>query len=175
MTFAKSCGNTMRDNKRYLRWCLKQAKGIRLVKPSENLVKAYLRKARSALKSMEVNAEAGITEWAVSASYYAKYFAVYALLQKIGIKCEIHDCTITLFDHLFGDSIPKLLTQELRRSKEDRIEMQYYTQEIKMDLKQLMNQTKNFVLEIEKVMDGLNTERIVLLQKKLRELASGKM
>ena len=108
-------------------------------------------------------------------SYYAKYFAVYALLQKIGIKCEIHDCTIALFDHLFGDSIPKLLIQELRRSKEDRIEMQYYTQEIKMDLKQLMNQTKNFVLEIEKVMDGLNTESIMLMQKKVRELASGKM
>ncbi len=83
----------MRDDKRYLRWCLKQAKGIRLVKPSENLIKAYLRKARSALKSMKVNAEVGITEWAVSASYYAKYFAMYALLQKIGIKCEIHDCT----------------------------------------------------------------------------------
>ncbi len=160
----------MRDDKRYLRWCLKQAKGIRLVKPSENLIKAYLRKARSALKSMEVNAEVSITEWAVSASYYAKYFAVYALLQKIGIKCEIHDCTIALLDHLFRDSVPKVLIQELRRSKEDRIEVQYYTQEIKVDLKQLVNQTKNFVLEMEKIIDGLNAERIVLVQGKLREL-----
>ncbi len=93
---------------------MKQAKGIRLVKPSDNLVKAYLRKSRNAVKSMEVNAGVGITEWAVSASYYAKYFAVYALLQKIGMKCEIHDCTIALFDHLFHESIPKQLVQELR-------------------------------------------------------------
>ena len=80
-----------------MKWCLKQSKGIRLVKPSENLMKAYFQKSRNALKSMEVNAKSGITEWAVSASYYAKYFAVYALLSKIGVKCEIHDCTIALF------------------------------------------------------------------------------
>jgi|GEM_PF-364989 len=171
MTFAILCGDTMQDNKRYLIWCLKQSKGIGLVKPSENLVKAYLRKSRNAMKSMEVNAGVGITEWAVSASYYAKYFTVYALLQKIGIKCEIHDCTIALFDHLFHDSIPKPMIQELRRSKEDRIETQYYTQEIKMDLKQVMNETKNFVLEIERIIDGLNAERTALLQKQLRELS----
>jgi uncharacterized protein (UPF0332 family) len=160
----------MQDNKRYLKWCLKQSKGIRLVKPSENLLKAYLRKARNALKSMEVNAKVGITEWAVSASYYAKYFAVYAILSKIGVKCEIHDCTIELFDYLFRGSVPQELIQELRQSKEDRIEMQYYTQEVKVNLDQLMNQTRDFVLEIEKVIDRLDSERIAQLQKKLKEL-----
>jgi len=159
----------MEDNKRYLRWCLNQSKGIRVVKPSDNLLKAYLQKARNALNSMEVNAEAGITEWAVSASYYAKYFAVYALLQKIGVRCEIHDCTIELFGYLFRDSVSKLI-QELKESKEDRIEMQYYTQEIKVDLDKSMSQTKNFVLEIEKIADWLNLERVMELQKKLRDL-----
>jgi hypothetical protein len=64
----------MLDDEKYLRWCLKQSKGIRIVEPSENLVKAYLQKSRNALKSMEVNAQVGLVEWAVSASYYAKYF-----------------------------------------------------------------------------------------------------
>jgi uncharacterized protein (UPF0332 family) len=76
------------QDKRYLKWCLNQSKGIRIVRPSDNLLKAYLRKARNALKSMEVNAEVGIIEWAVSASYYAKYFSVYALLSKIGVSAR---------------------------------------------------------------------------------------
>jgi len=84
----------MENVEKRIEWCLKQRKGIRLVKPSENLVKAYLEKSRNALRSMEVNAREGIQEWAVSASYYAKYFVVYALLSKIGARCEIHDCTI---------------------------------------------------------------------------------
>ena len=155
-----------------MKWCLKQSKGIRLVKPSENLMKAYFQKSRNALKSMEVNAKSGITEWAVSASYYAKYFAVYALLSKIGVKCEIHDCTIALFSYLFVDSVSSQVIQELKQSKEDRIEMQYYTREIKVDLEELMNQTKNFVLEMERIIDGLNSEIITSLQNRLKGLTS---
>ena len=149
---------------------MKQSKGIRLVKPSDNLVKAYLEKSRNALKSMEINAQANIVEWAVSASYYAKYFAVYALLSKIGVKCEIHDCTITLFEYLFCDSVPREIIKDLRNSKEDRVKTQYYTHEISVDLEQVKKKTKKFVLEIENVIDGLNSEKIAELQKRLKVL-----
>ena len=162
----------MDDNRTYLRWCLKQRKGISIVKPSENLVRAYLKKTGDSLKSMEINAGAGLSDWAVSTSYYAKYFAVYALLSKIGAKCEIHDCTIALFEHLFGDSVPKELIEELKRSKEDRVETQYYTRETNVDLEKLINKTRQFVLEIEKIIDGLNSQKITLLQKKLGTLTA---
>lgn len=72
-----SCGVIMQSDKKYLRWCAEQNKGINLVKESENLQKAYVEKSKQALKSMEVNANAGINEWAISASYYAKYFIIY--------------------------------------------------------------------------------------------------
>lgn len=151
---------------------MKQSKGIRIVAPSDNLVKAYHEKSKNALKSMEINAQAGLVEWAVSASYYAKYFAVYSLLSKIGVKCEIHDCTITLFEYLFCDRIPKEVIKNLRESKADRVELQYYTQQIDMDLEQVKEGTKKFVLEIENVADGLNSEIITELQKRLKVLAS---
>lgn len=162
----------MENVETYLKWCLKQRKGIRLVKPSENLVKAYLEKSRNALRSMEVNAREGILEWAVSASYYAKYFAVYALLSKIGARCEIHDCTIALFEYLFGSSVPPQMSNVLRKSKEDRIETQYYTRKINVDLNQLMKSTKIFVLEIEKLLDGLNSEKMVQLQNDLKKFVA---
>ena len=160
----------MREEEEYLRWCLRENKGIKIVEPSENLVKAYLQKSGNALKSMEVNAQAGLVEWAVSAGYYAKYFAVYSLLSKIGAKCEMHDCTITLFEYLFSDSLPKELLKELRDSKEDRVEFQYYTREINIDLQQVVKETKRFALEIEKTIDGLNAERISEAREKLKLL-----
>ncbi|MCW4017786.1 MAG: HEPN domain-containing protein [Candidatus Bathyarchaeota archaeon] len=160
----------MRDDRSYLNWCCRQNKGIRLTKPSENLVKAYLKKSMNALKSMEINADADLDDWAVSASYYSKYFAVYALLSKLGVKCEIHDCTITLFEYLFKGSVPDNIIKDLRNSKEDRVEFQYYTQEINVDLDEVQTKTKRFVLEIEKVIDGLNTEKIAGLQETLRAL-----
>ncbi len=160
----------MRDNEQYLKWCLRQERGIRLSAPSENLAKAYLEKSHNALKSMEVNAQAGIEEWAVSASYYAKYFAVYALLSKIGVKCEIHDCTIALFGYLFSTAEFHQLVRELKQSKDDRVDVQYYSRKLKVTLAELMQQTKQFVLQIEELIDGLNAEKIAALQQKLREL-----
>ena len=127
MSFVESCGDIMPAEKKYLKWCAKQNKGIKIVPESINLKDAYLKKSKAALQSMEVNAKAGIDEWTISASYYAKYFVVYALLSRIGIKCEIHDCTIALFSYLFGNDISSQLVQDLRQAKDDRVDAQYYT------------------------------------------------
>ncbi len=162
----------MRGNNPQLKWCLKQRRGIRLVRPSDNLLRAYLKKAESALRSMDVNAKAGIAEWAVSAGYYARYFAVYGLFQKVGIKCEIHDCTIALFEHLFQESVSRDLIEELRQSKDYRIEIQYYSTHLEVDLDEVIDKTRAFVLEIEKMIDALNPSKILVLQKKLRALSS---
>lgn len=157
------------QDKDYLKWCAGKDKGIKLVAPSENLVRAYLEKSRTAIRSMELNANAGIIEWAVSTSYYARYFAVYALLSKIGVKCKIHDCTIALFTCLFGDSVPHHFIKEFKQSKDDRVELQYYPKEVKINTEQLISKTKSFVLEIEEIIDGLNTEKIGALQNKVKE------
>jgi uncharacterized protein (UPF0332 family) len=133
-------------------------------------MKAYLEKSRNALRSMEVNAQADIEEWTVSAAYYAKYFAVYALLSKIEVKCEIHDCTIGLFGHLFSTVEYHNLVRELKQSKDDRVDVQYYSRELKVNLADFMQQTKQFALRIEELIDGLNTKEVARLQKKLREL-----
>ncbi len=162
----------MPDEKSYLKWCLKQGRGVRQVKPSDNLVRGYQQKSRNTLRSMEVNAREGILEWAVSAGYYARYFAVYALLQKVGIKSEIHDCTITLFNYLFHGSISSGLVEGLKRAKEERVETQYYTSQITMDEKKLIADAKAFVLEIEKLVDSLSHEKILNLQRRLKELTS---
>lgn len=157
------------QDKEYLKWCAEKDKGIKLILPSENLVRAYLEKSRKAIKSMELNANAGITEWAVSAGYYARYFAVYALMSKIGIKCEIHDCTIALFTYLFKNSVPRHFIKDLKQSKDDRVELQYYPKNVKINTEHLISQTKSFVLAIEEIIDGLNTEKIAAMQNKARE------
>jgi uncharacterized protein (UPF0332 family) len=160
----------MQDSRQYLKWCLRQKRGIRLIAPSDNLVKAYREKSHNALKSTEVNAQANITEWTVSASYHAKYFALYALLSKIGVRCEIHDCTIALFGYLFSTREFHHLVSELRQSKDDRVDVQYYSTQIKVNLADLLQRAKQFVLQVEELVDGLNAEKVANLQQKLREL-----
>jgi uncharacterized protein (UPF0332 family) len=159
-----------RDNLNHLQWCLSKDNGIRIVAPSEQLVRAYREKSKTALKSMEVNRREGIAEWAISTSYYAKYFIVYALFAKLGVKSEIHSCTIALFEYLVGDDLPANLVHNFRRSKEDRVETQYYPLNEEVDLDSVATETTAFALEIEKLLDSLNSKRIAQLQHKLHDL-----
>ncbi len=153
-----------------LKWCLKAGSGIALVDPSENLAKAYLEKSKTATRTMEVTARAGITDWFVSAGYYARYFAVYALFSKIGIKCENHECTIALFEYLFAQRVPGEIIDELRASKSDRIEAQYYTAEINIDAEGVMAQTRAFILGIDKIIDGVRKNDIESMRQRVRLL-----
>jgi len=95
---------------------------------------------------------------------------VYALFSKIGIKCEIHDCTIMLFEFLFKDSFPEDMIRELKLSKRDRIEAQYYTAEVFVDTIAIVERTKIFVLEIEKVIDKLNRVKTEGLRAKIENI-----
>jgi uncharacterized protein (UPF0332 family) len=160
----------MSADKKYLEWCAKQKKGIKLVDESENLQKAYLKKSKTALQSMQVNANAGLDEWTISASYYAKYFVIYALLSRIGIKCEIHDCTIALFCYLFESDISLQFMQDLRQAKEDRVDAQYYNTGVKIDSSDIIAKTKEFVIKIEEIIDGLNQQKIDGIRKTLKTI-----
>lgn len=72
-------------------WCLQQKKGIELIEPSDNLRSAYLIKAEEALQTLQTTKS---RDWQLTTAYYTVYHALYSLLMKIGIKCEIHSCTI---------------------------------------------------------------------------------
>ncbi len=105
-------------------WCSIQNDGFELIGPNPNLAEAYLRKSEDALNT----AHAEISrDWQISAAYYAIYFSVYAILMKIGIKCEIHACTIEftkqfLNNHFSQDEL-RIITSALKT----RIDAQYYT------------------------------------------------
>lgn len=160
----------MQSNEKFLKWCMRQNKGIKVVKGSENLQKAYMEKSKASLKSMEVNANEGIDDWAVSAGYYARYFAIYALLRRIGIKCEIHDCTIAVFRYLFASEVPSSFFEDLKQSKNDRIDAQYYTGVVQTSIEDAIKNTKQFILKIEEVIDGLNQSKIQAARKKITSI-----
>lgn len=115
------------DLKGKIQWCGKQKKGLKLIEPDENLSIAYLKKAETSLKSMHLNHEAKIYDWAVDAAYYARYQAIYGLLQKCGVSCEIHDCSIMVLRFLFAEFFDETLFTELEDAKDQRISLVYYT------------------------------------------------
>jgi len=100
-------------------WCQKQNKGIKLIQPNNAISDNYFKESLSDFSMIEkVN-----PKWKAVTSYYSCYNALYAILARIGIKCEIHDCTIALMLLLgFEKGDLSFLTS----LKDERVNLQYY-------------------------------------------------
>lgn len=103
------------------------------------------------------------TDWILTTAYYARYFALYALLMKIGVKSEIHDCTINIAKLLSNNGIltPNLI-EDIAKAKQTRIDTQYYVEKEQSPkiIQRNVEAARKFVLEIEKTIDNITTEQI---------------
>ncbi len=160
-----------KNPKSHVSWCWKQKRGIKLEQPNDNLCNVYIKKAKSSLNMLESATEKDEIDWISTTAYYARYFAFYALLQKCGIKSEIHDCTISLMSFLFVDEdlIEEHFYKELQLAKELRVDTQYYvTEEIDLDkLKKDSETARSFVLKMEEIIENLTEEKIKTIREKL--------
>ena len=106
-----------------IKWCLQQKKGIELVEPSDNLRDAYLVKAEDALDTLKTSKS---RDWQLTTAYYTIYNSIYSLLMKIGIKCEIHSCTIEFAKRYLKDHFTPEDFELIDKAFSARIDSQYY-------------------------------------------------
>lgn len=148
-------------------WCKKQKKGIELIEPNDNLSEEYYKNAEETLKVLRSINEVKSNMWLATAKYYIEYFGVYSILMKIGIKCEIHECTIVLAELLEKKSIiGKGIANTLRKDKNIRIDNQYYLKNKPVDID--FEKISGFILSIKESLDRLDSKKI----KEIREILS---
>ena len=149
-----------------LNWCKNQKKGIKLIEPNDNLAKEYIQTAEETLEILRcIQGKSKV--WLATTKYYCKYFAIYSLLMKIGIKCEIHDCTIEVCRLLEEKKIiPKEFTKSLEKDKELRIDNQYYlkNKEVLIDYNKIIE----FVLQIKNILNSISHDKITEIRNSLK-------
>lgn len=146
-------------------WCRKKPNGIKLVAPNDNLSEEYIQTAKETLdtlKSIKNNSKI----WLATTKYYAEYFAAYSLLMKIGIKSEIHECTIKVCELLEQEKMfPKRYSKILDDDKKLRIDNQYYlkNREVKISYTEILD----FILNIKDLKEKLTLEQIENIRRKV--------
>ena len=140
-----------------LEWCKK--KGMKLVEPNDNLAEEYFKNAEETLRVINLIKESGSNMWLATQKYYTEYLAAYSLMMKIGIKSEIHSCTIEVINILEKEAIVSFeFSKMLEEDKELRIDNQYY----------LKNRPVN--LDVEKLSDTLLKVRDILNKLKYEQI-----
>lgn len=150
-------------------WCKKQERGIKIQEPNDNLSKEYFENSEESLKVLKSIRDTKSNMWLATTKYYIEYFGVYSILMKLGIKCEIHDCTIALVKFLEDFGIFEKNTYKiLEEDKELRIDNQYYLKNKPVNID--FDELSIFLLSIRKSLDNLNSNKIKEIRDKIMNL-----
>lgn len=151
-----------------IRWCCKQKKGIRMMQPNGNLAKEYIQSSEETFMVLQaIKGQSNM--WLATTKYYCEYLAAYALLMKLGVKCEIRDCTIELCKLLEKDGItPEGFTKILDYDKDLRIDNQYYLKNRKVDIN--TNELRDIILAIKDKINSITLDEINIIRKKIKEV-----
>jgi len=142
-----------------IKWCAGKKEGLSLIEPNSDLANAYIQKAEEALESMRVNI---VKDWKISTAYYTIYFSLYAILMKIGIKCEIHSCTIEFAKRFIKDYFQESEFDFMEKSLKARVDSQYYIDRTVPDEQyhQMIKKAPEFLVKCKSVIIKLNEKKI---------------
>ncbi|MFP4116791.1 MAG: HEPN domain-containing protein [Candidatus Aenigmatarchaeota archaeon] len=149
-----------------LEWCKNERDGLQLAEPSENIAEDYLQNAEESLRVLKRVMENGSRIWTATVKYYIEYFCVSAVLARLGISSEIHDCTIEAVQFLEDEGLlEEDISSRLKKSKELRIENQYNLKNrpVNVDLDDL----RDFMLKMKDVKDSLTEKKVNEIRSKL--------
>lgn len=156
-----------------IKWCAGKKKGLGIIEPNSNLSEAYIKKAEEALESMGVNV---IKDWRISTAYYTLYFSLYSILTKIGIKCEIHACTIEFAKRFLGEFFSEEELDFTEDSLKARIDSQYYVDRTVPDeqYQKMIKKTPEFLVKCKSILIMLNEKKINEIRKEFLKALSEK-
>lgn len=161
----------MNEDERKIQWCLKKERGISLIRPNENLAQSYVAKAKEAAEVMRTLQEKSMA-WAMSACYYSMYYSLYAVMMKLGVKSEIHSCTITFMRYALKGYFDESDVKVLERAFEARIDHQYYVMKIPKaeKLDELFESAILFYEKSQNVLSKIDESFISSVRKMIRSL-----
>lgn len=150
-----------------LKWCFKVKDGLQIAEPNERLAKSYLEEAKSSLARAEKDFQDGDLLWATVVIYYAEYYALYSFLQRIGVKCENHTCSILAVTYMLGEEKTKTINEH----RDKRIDAQYYMKIGKQEqVETMLKEAKEFVSIFDEIVSNINEEEIKSYRDKIKEV-----
>ena len=152
-----------------INWCLKQRNGIRIVDPNPNMSESYISLAEASIGTMNRERDKNVV-FSVAAGYYSMYYSLYSVLIRIGIKCEIHTCTIKFMETFLNDYFSKDDVKAVYDAFKLRNNMQYYVDKVidKNEIEKLIENAPDFFAKCRKILASLNEKDIERIRKSLK-------
>ena len=94
------------------------------MEPNPNMPKSYLGMAEESIIALSNLGSSRI--WTAAATYYAFYYSLYAVMLRMGFRCEIHSCSISFMRTYLTGYYNKDDIRMMRQAFDNRNDLQYY-------------------------------------------------
>ncbi|HIH32097.1 TPA: hypothetical protein HA235_05305 [Candidatus Woesearchaeota archaeon] len=142
-------------------WCINQ--GMKLLVPDDDLAEEYYKSSEETLMVGNLIKNSGSNMWLATQKYYAEYLAAYSLLMKIGIKSEIHSCTIEVIRIMEELGIIKFKFSDiLEQDKGLRTDNQYYLKNIPINFDSKL--LAKLLLDVRSILNTINQDQIMIVR-----------
>ena len=154
-----------------LKWSFNQKDGIKLVEPNNNLAQGYLKMSEDSLGTMNRERQYNLRS-AISACYYSMYYSLYAVCMKLGVKCEIHNCTIEFIKHFLNNFYSQEDLNIIKKAFDARIIAQYYVDKVvaKEDIDFISTKAPLFLNKTREILSKINEDNIKKIREKVEEI-----
>lgn len=150
-----------------INWCLNQKNGLEKIDPNPNMSDSYLKMAEESINALYNLKESRI--WTATTTYYIFYYSLYSLMLRIGIKCEIHSCSLEFMKKYLKAFYNSEDIEMINKSFLARIDLQYYAgrpvdESIINDTKK---HCKSFYVKTKDILSQIKESQISLIRKTL--------
>lgn len=150
-----------------IEWCIKQKHGIELIEPNNNMSDSYIKMAEESIGVLSNIKNSMI--WTSTTSYYIFYYSLYSLMLRIGIKCEIHSCSLEFMKKCLTDFYQVEDINMIKKAFSARINLQYYTDRPvdKEDIELVKSYCKTFFVKTKEILSRVTEEQIQTIRKRI--------
>ncbi|MBL7148040.1 MAG: hypothetical protein ISS82_04405 [Nanoarchaeota archaeon] len=153
-----------------INWCLKQKHGLELIEPNDNMSDSYLKMAEESINILKNIEKSNI--WTATTSYYIFYYSLYSLMLKIGVKCEIHACSIEFMEKFLINFYDKKDVDMFKKAFSSRIDLQYYADRPvdKPIIDESKKYCKEFFIKTKDILSKITNNQIEEIRNNLRKV-----
>lgn len=157
-----------------IKWCLQQKDGLEFIEPNDNLSKSYLNMAEESINA--IKGVGGSRIWTATMTYYIFYYSLYSLMLRIGIKCEIHSCSLEFMKNYLTQFYDKKDIEMIGKAFSARIDLQYYAgRPVDSEaIEETKKHSKLFFIKTKDAISKIAEDEIYNIRENLKKEASAK-
>ena len=150
-----------------IRWCLQQKDGLQLIEPNENMAISYLYMAEESISTLQGAEKSKL--WTATMTYYIFYYSLYAFMIRMGVKCEIHSCSLVFMQQFLKEVYTQQDMTMIKKAFSARSDLQYYTDRpVKEEIiEETKRYCKDFYIKTKDVLAKLSEQQIETIRNDL--------